>query len=452
MRAGRRVARLGVLVYMTRIGQRFMNEPWQLSDWLKFLQAQHPTEIELGLERVRVVWERLGAPSVALQTIIVAGTNGKGSTVGFIDALARAHGWRVGRYTSPHLQRFNERVVVQGTEVSDARLIAAFARVRAAQAETRLTYFEFTTLAALVIFAESALDLAVLEVGLGGRLDAVNLIDADVAVLTSVDLDHQDWLGHTREAIGFEKAGVFRRGKPAIVGFADVPDSVRQHAAQIGARLFVRGDSDRLAVQEKTWSLQSDVLSWQELPKPLMLAPVQVQNAASALLGLARLPRPLALSRDQCAAVFRQVQTRGRLQTCAIQGRDVVFDVGHNPEAARALAAWLAVEQKRAPEALTFAVFSVLADKDIAGIAEALSESIDLWFVCGLDQFSPRGRSAEALASALRRALGMGPTAQIVREHESPAAALQAALQTASDQDRILVFGSFVLLEQLLPD
>lgn len=428
-----------------------MTEPWQLSDWLRFLQAQHPTEIELGLDRVRAVWQRLGAPQPGLQTIIVAGTNGKGSTVGFIDALARAHGWRVGRYTSPHLQRFNERIVVQNEEVSDATLIAAFERVRVAQADTRLTYFEFTTLAAFVVFAESLLDLAVLEVGLGGRLDAVNLIDADVAVLTSVDLDHQDWLGTTREAIGFEKAGVFRPGKPAIVGFSNVPDTVRQHAANIGTPIFVRGESDRVSVQANAWSLQTDCVSWHDLPKPKMPAPIQIQNAASALLALARLPKPLLLSESLAADVFLHLQTRGRLQRSTIDDHEVVFDVGHNPEAARSLAAWLDLEQKRRPEALTFAVFSILADKDLAGVAAALSESIDLWFVCGLDAFSPRGRSADALASDLRRALGIGPTAQIVRAHESPAAALQAALRTANDQDRILVFGSFVLLEQLLP-
>lgn len=428
-----------------------MHQDWQLADWLTHIQGQHPKDIELGLERVRAVWQRLGAPALARQTIIVAGTNGKGSTVGYLDAFARAHGWRVGRYTSPHLQRFNERIVVQAEEVADAILLAAFERIHAAQAETRLTFFEFTTLAAFLIFADSNLDLAVLEVGLGGRLDAVNIIDADVAILTSVDLDHQDWLGATREQIGFEKAGVFRAGKPAVVGFTEVPDRVRAHAAAIGALLFVRGDIDRVSVSNSHWSLASDVLNWEGLPPPRMPAPVQVQNAASALLALARLGTPLELNFDSCAQVLQHLQTRGRLQRFQIQERQVFFDVGHNPEAARALAVWLEAEQKRRSNSLTFAVFSVLSDKDLNGIASALAEHIDLWFVCGLSEFSPRGREADTLALQLRRALGFGANAQIVQAHPSPFAALQAAIATAGTEDRVLVFGSFVLLEQLLP-
>ena len=254
-----------------------------LQQWLAYIERQHPRTIELGLERVREVATRLGLERPAAQVVSVAGTNGKGSTVAFIEAIARAGGWKVGAYTSPHLLRYNERVRIDGREASDEALAGAFAAVEAARGSTPLTYFEFGTLAALWLFQRAGLDLAVLEVGLGGRLDAVNLVDADVAVITTVDIDHTDWLGSDRESIGAEKAGIARPWKPLVLGEVDSPSSVLRHAYAIGANALRLGsDFFHEPVDEGHWR-------WREvgaellLPNPQLAAPVQRANAATAI-------------------------------------------------------------------------------------------------------------------------------------------------------------------------
>ncbi len=403
-----------------------------LQQWLAYIERQHPRTIELGLERVREVATRLGLERPAAQVVSVAGTNGKGSTVAFIEAIARAGGWKVGAYTSPHLLRYNERVRIDGREASDEALAGAFAAVEAARGSTPLTYFEFGTLAALWLFQRAGLDLAVLEVGLGGRLDAVNLVDADVAVITTVDIDHTDWLGSDRESIGAEKAGIARPWKPLVLGEVDSPSSVLRHAYAIGANALRLGsDFFHEPVDEGHWR-------WREvgaellLPNPQLAAPVQRANAATAIAALRALPGTLpdhAYAEGVAAA-----RLPGRLQRFAHGGVEVVVDVAHNPQAARELAAWL----KAAPAAgATAAVFAALADKDVAAVAAALEGRIARWHLAGLAE-APRGQDVDALASRLA-----GTAAAAGSRDADVATALARAVAACAPGDRVLVFGSF---------
>jgi dihydrofolate synthase/folylpolyglutamate synthase len=407
-----------------------------LDAWLERLMALHPKEIELGLGRVGAVWRGLGSPRPAPLVITVGGTNGKGSTVAFLDAMLRAGGHRVGAYTSPHVLRYNERVAIDGAPVDDARLVAAFERVEAARGDTSLTFFEFGTLAAFVVLGESGLDVAVLEVGMGGRLDAVNLVDADVSILTTVDLDHQAFLGPDREAIGREKAPIFRPGRPAVVGELDPPRSVLEHAAAIGARLIRRGVDFDVGVSEsrQAWAYLEPDGGFIELPMPGRLpAPVQLINAATAIAALRALGDRLPLPEAALAEGVQRARVPGRLQTLA-ESPETVVDVGHNPQAARTLAVWLEGQGGRPCEA----VFAALADKDVAGIVEPLGDRVARWHVAGLEAESPRGQTAAATARQVRDAL---PMAEVV-EHVDVAAALSAA-RALDDGRLVLVFGSF---------
>jgi dihydrofolate synthase/folylpolyglutamate synthase len=395
--------------------------------WLDHQLRLHPKNIEMGLDRVRPVAERLGVLSPAARVLTVAGTNGKGSTVAMLEAACLAAGWRCGAYTSPHIERYHERIRIGGRDVGDTDLIAAFEAVESARAEVSLTFFEFGTLAALWLFTRAELDVVVLEVGLGGRLDAVNLVDADIALLTTVDLDHMEWLGPTREHIGREKAGVFRSGRPALIGEREPPLSVLEHAATIGARLERRGlDFDIEAVADG-W-VYRDVQGTLRLPRPQLAAPAQFDNAALA----ARALRLLGLPDDAIAAGIANAAPRARLQR--IEGvPEVVLDVGHNPQAARQLAEWLGAHPKP-----TIAVFAALADKDIEGVVSPLQHAIARWHLGGLD-VAGRSQSAEALAERVRRVAAHAP----LQLHGDVEAALQAALVEAGAEARVLVFGSF---------
>ncbi|MET0754706.1 MAG: bifunctional tetrahydrofolate synthase/dihydrofolate synthase [Pseudoxanthomonas sp.] len=410
-----------------------------LENWLAYIEQQHPKSIELGLERTRAVAQRLAVGKPAAHVITVAGTNGKGSTVAFIEAIARAAGLKVGSYTSPHLLRYNERVRVGGSEASDEELIAAFEAVEAARGDTPLTYFEFGTLAALWLFQRSDLDLAVLEVGLGGRLDAVNLVDPDVAVITTVDIDHVDWLGNDRESIGYEKAGIARPWKPLVLGEIDSPSSVLRHAYAIGANA-VRLGSDFLheQVDDSHWRWR-DAGFEIELPNPALGAPVQRANAATAIAALRALDIELpshAFGEGVAAATLP-----GRLQRFDLHGTPVIVDVGHNPQAARELAAWLRAEPV---PGRTLAVFAALADKDVQGVADALEDEVSAWFLAGLENAGARGQSVGQLASRLSGAAAAGS------RHANVQTALRAAQAQAHAQDRILVFGSFHTVAEAL--
>ena len=409
-----------------------------LQQWLDHIERQHPRNIELGLERVREVAGRLGLRRPAAQVVTVAGTNGKGSTVAFIEAIARAGGWKVGAYTSPHLLRYNERVRIDGDEAGDEALAQAFAAVDAARGDTPLTYFEYGTLAALWLFERSGLDLAVLEVGLGGRLDAVNIVDPDVAVITTVDIDHVDWLGHDREAIGAEKAGIARAWRPLVLGEIDPPSSVLRHAYAIGANAIRLGsDFFHEPVDATQWR-------WREvgaellLPMPRLPAPAQLANAATAIAALRALPRELP--EDAFAAGVAAATLPGRLQRFERDGVEVVLDVAHNPQAARELAAWLALQ----PAASTAAVFAALADKDVAGVVEPLAGAVARWHLAGLDGIA-RGEAVDAFAARLA-----GTAAAAGSRDAVVADALQRALEASAPGDRVLVFGSFHTVAQAL--
>ncbi|MCD9029443.1 bifunctional tetrahydrofolate synthase/dihydrofolate synthase [Luteimonas sp. BDR2-5] len=420
-----------------------MSAQRSLADWLAVIEARHPAGIELGLDRVGAVHARMDCGRPAAQVVTVAGTNGKGSTVAFIEAIARAAGWRVGTYTSPHLLAYNERVRIDGHDADDAALVEAFEAVEAARGDTPLTYFETGTLAALWLFARAGrasagLDLAVLEVGLGGRLDAVNIVDPDVAVITTVDLDHQDWLGADREAIGLEKAGIARPWKPLVLGDDDPPASVLRHAYAIGA-VAIRGGSDFLfaPVDAGHWSWR-EVGYGIELPMPALAAPVQLRNAAVAVAAMRALPREVP-----DAALVAGIGTAAlaaRLQRFERDGVEILVDVAHNPQAARALADWLVA---RPAAGRVFAVYAALGDKDVAGVVEALAPHVARWWLAGLDGAGARGQDAAGLQARLAAVAATAALAGSAARHADVAGALDAARGAAQAGDRILVFGSF---------
>jgi dihydrofolate synthase/folylpolyglutamate synthase len=410
-----------------------------LDDWLEYISAQHPAAIALGLDRVRDVAGRmaLAKPPVA---ITVGGTNGKGSTCAMLERILLEAGYRIGLYTSPHLLRYNERVRVNGDEATDAALARAFERVEAARGETPLTYFEFGTLAALDAFDAAKVEVAILEVGLGGRLDAVNIVDADVAAVVSVDLDHQAYLGPDRESIGFEKAGIFRAARPAIFGDANPPTRLLEHAQAIGADLLLLGRDFRVEAQDRQWDFIGRRGAHRALPMPALRGRWQLKNAAVALAALDELAGRLPVSLGEMKRGLTLVRLPGRLQ--ALPGRpSVVLDVGHNPHAARALAEGLG---DMGFCRKTFGVFAMLGDKDIGGVVDAMRGRIDRWFVAAAsaERAAPAQRVAEILAE---RGL-----ADATRIFATVAGALDAARREAGPDDRIVVFGSFHTVAEAL--
>ncbi|RYD15331.1 MAG: bifunctional tetrahydrofolate synthase/dihydrofolate synthase [Lysobacteraceae bacterium] len=414
-----------------------------LTDWLDYQQRAHPHAIELGLDRVREVWRRLGAPAPAPIVVTVAGTNGKGSTVAFVEAMLAAAGHRVAAYTSPHLLRYNERVRIAGEDASDAALVDAFERIDRARGTISLTYFEWGTLAALLLFAESSLEVAVLEVGLGGRLDAVNLIDADVAIVTTIDLDHQDWLGPDRDTIAREKAGIFRRGRAAIIGDPTAPAALLEQAEAIGAVARLAQRDYAFARTDRGWRWRG----WREgdappaaleLRLPALPAACQVDNAAAAIAALHALRDRLGWDAGAIARGVVGARVPARLQR--FEGiPEIVVDVAHNPQAARTLAQWLG---DTSTPGRTLAVFGALSDKDVAGVVADVAPRVDRWLLAGLERDSPRGLPADALS---RRLEGMLPAATVVSLHADVDAALAAACADARQGDRVLAFGSFLV-------
>ncbi len=417
--------------------------PADLAGWLGYVERQHPKTIDLGLERVARVRNRLAFPPPPL-TFVVAGTNGKGSTCAMFESILQSAGYRTGLYSSPHLVDYNERVRVAGAPVGDAALVAAFARVEAARGEVPLTYFEFGTLAAMVVFAAAGLDALILEVGTGGRLDAVNAFEPDVALLTSVDLDHMEYLGDTREKIGWEKAHVFRPGKPAIVGDPMPPESVLRYAGDIGADLQVQGRDFGFEGDSQQWLYWGRAGRRAGLPYPALRGANQLLNASTAIAALESVRARLPVGAQDIRNGLARVELAGRFQV--LPGRPtVILDVAHNPHAAAVLAENLdrmgdaELEFKR-----TLAVFGMLADKDIAGVVRRLKTHVDKWFVATLP--GPRGATAGTLAAIVA---AEHPWAE-VGLFESPAAALAAARAEAGADDRIAVFGSFLTVADVM--
>jgi dihydrofolate synthase/folylpolyglutamate synthase len=409
----------------------------RLADWLAWQEKLHPNAIDLGLERLQRTLDRLGWQRPACPVITVAGTNGKGSCVALTARILAEAGYRVGTFTSPHLLRYNERIAVGGIEVSDEALMAAFERIDAARGDVTLTFFEFNAAAALLVFADAQPDAIVLEVGLGGRLDAVNVVDADVAVVTSIDLDHCDWLGRDRETIGREKAGIFRGGRPAILGSRAMPASIGEYAREIGASLLQLGrDFDAIRNGER-WTWRGLRSEQRDLPPPALYGQTQYDNAAAVLAALEALESRLPVPR---AAIERGLQTvtlPGRFQI--IRRSDPrpiewILDVAHNPAAARTLAAQLAASDRKERR---IAVCGVLSDKDIEGIVSELRNSFHVWVIVGLQ--GARALSPDALAERVRK---VGVRVEAVAA--DVVAGCLAAQELAGAGDRIVVFGSFL--------
>lgn len=419
-----------------------------LSNWLTYLESLHPKTIEMGLGRVDQVRAELGL-TPSFPVITVAGTNGKGSTCAMMEAILSCAGYRAGCYTSPHLLRYNERVRINQREASDAELCNAFEAVEAARTRcgVSLTYFEFGTLAAVQLFSMAEVEIAILEVGLGGRLDAVNIFDANCAVVTSVDFDHMDYLGDTREKIGFEKAGIFRSGKTAICSEPDVPMAVRRYANEIGAKFLHIGEHFGYSTGEAGWSYWGEQGKRHSLPYPALRGAYQLHNASACLAALDAVKDSLPVTMGNVRQGLLEVSWPARFQV--LPGRPVtVLDVAHNPGAARALAGNL---DRMGRFNRTYAVFSMLKDKDIAGVAQAVAGKIDIWLAAGIN--APRGASADEVLQALRTAeTGKNVVAgeEAIRAFPDPAAAYAYACERATGSDRICVFGSFHTVAEVL--
>ena len=426
-----------------------------LAQWLALQESVHPKTIDMGLARVSSVARTLGVERPSSRVITVGGTNGKGSTVAHLDALLRAAGASTGMFTSPHFIRYNERIRVGGLEVEDAELISAFERIDAARGSTTLTFFEYNALAALLIFADRAVDIAILEVGLGGRLDAVNLVDADVAVVCSIGFDHRDYLGDTLEQIGAEKAGIFRSGRPAVLSTPDMPTSVYSALQTLGARAVVAERDFSWQVEPTSWSYRGLRLALNNLPPSALLGSIQYRNAAAAIAAIESLDAGYALDEKTVSRALRNVRLAGRFQV--VEGPvEWILDIAHNAPAARVFAEH--VRERRVAGAAagagggadarganagaaagttagrTFAVVGILADKDAYEIGAALESLVDHWILCSLP--GARGSSASDLAQRLRL-----PAAEVTLA-TSVEAGCAAARAAAVPGDRVIVFGS----------
>lgn len=416
-----------------------------LNDWLRWLETLHPTEIELGLSRVAEVYEQMCHRRPAHCVITVAGTNGKGSTIAMLETILLGAGYSVGSYTSPHLHHYNERVRVSGVDMDDKSLCRAFERVNKARGEVSLTYFEFGTLAALDLFIRHDLEVVLLEVGLGGRLDAVNIIDPDIAVITSVALDHEAWLGHDREAIGFEKAGILRKGIPVICGDRQPPQSLLQRAAELDVKLYCLGKQFGYEADTETWNWWADFghgkLSHLGLPQPALTGGFQLDNAANVLATLQCLV-DLPTDRADIEEGLEHVRLPGRFQLLASEV-PCIFDVAHNPHAAAALAQSL---QARPVKGRTHMVFGAMADKDIGLIVDNLSAVVDQWYLAAPK--IARAAQPEQLTTILRE---QGISEDNMAWYGSVTQAADAARAEAAEDDRVVVCGSFYTVAEVLP-
>lgn len=408
-----------------------------LTEWLAWQEGLHPKAIDLGLERIRRVLQRLGMSAPRCPVVTIAGTKGKGSCAALIHSILSAAGYRVGLFTSPHLRRYNERICIADTEISDASLCAVFERIDRMRGDISLTYFEFNALAALLCFDTASLDAWVLEVGMGGRLDAVNVVDADVAIVTSIGLDHTEWLGTDLDSIAREKAGVFRSGRPALYGSTAMPMTIAQVAAEVGASLLRAGHdfNYQAGITAWTWTMGEQCL--ESLPYPALAGEVQLANASCAIAAVQLLQDHLPVTRDAIDQGLRNVRLNGRLQRVVARhtGVEWLLDVAHNTLSAGVLAQHLATLPKRP----TVAVLGVMADKDLDGMIATLRAYVDAWLVVSLP--SPRALSGAQLEQHLRSA---GLTVLATVPQLEAAFAQASALCVAGQFVRVLVFGSFL--------
>ncbi len=420
--------------------------PKSLEAWLEYISHQHSAEIVMGLDRVRAVWEKMGKPQAPIN-ITVGGTNGKGSTCAMLESILSIAGYKTGFYSSPHLVHFNERVRLDTKSASDADFVAVFETVELARQsctpDIPLTYFEYVTLAALSMFARANLDVAILEVGMGGRLDAVNIVDADASVVVSIDLDHQSYLGDTIEKIGMEKSHIFRAGQPAIFADVNPPASLQAHAAQIGADLRLLNRDFRFSKMDGQWQFFGRDTARHSLPFPALRGGYQLKNASAALAVLEGLHDKLPVSQGHIKRGLLEVEWPGRMQV--LPGRPtVVLDVAHNPHAARALEDALGTMGFYEN---TIAVFGMLKDKDIDQVIDTIKGRIDFWCVAGLETSAgARGATSALLAQKL---LAHGIKGRF-SQHVNIVGAFAAARAKATQNDRILVFGSFYTVADVL--
>ena len=416
-------------------------QPASLDAWLALLEARHFKSIDMGLERVAIVKARL-AIAFDCPVVMVAGTNGKGSTCSMLESILLQAGYRVGLYIKPHFLKFNERARIGGESAADAVLMTSFAAVETARGDVSLSYFEFTTLAIMHLLQQAQLDVVILEVGLGGRLDAVNVIDADVAIVTSIDIDHTDYLGDTREKIGFEKAGIFRTGKPAICSDPMPPASLVQHAEAIGADLWLLGRDFNYAGDKQQWNFGGRTQRRNALSYPSLRGANQLLNASAVLAALEALRMVLPVSAQEVRTGLVTVELPGRFQV--LPGRPtVILDVAHNPHAAATLAQNL---DNMGFHPYTYAVFGSMLDKDIDGVIAQLKGRVDHW--CVTDLPLPRAASAQQLREKLLSA-GVVPSEAAdaectIQSFDSPGKAFADAKSRAGENDRIAVFGSFL--------
>ena len=405
-----------------------------LQEWLSWQEELHFTAIELGLDRCTVVAENMGLLNPDFTVISVAGTNGKGSSVTMIDSILGNSGYKTGSYTSPHLTRYNERIKLDGVEVTDEILCESFSRIDHARGDISLTYFEFGTLAALDIFHHADIDVALLEVGLGGRLDAVNCIDADVALITSIDLDHMQWLGMDRESIAREKAGIFRKNKPAVCSDPHPPETVLGYAEEIGATLYIPGRDFNYQLFDDHWSWQWNSVVCENLPRPGQYNSCQIQNAAGVLMVLSTLKSILPVDAGAIEKGLKNFSLTGRFQMLT-EGRQTILDVAHNPQAARTLVHNL----KQFPNSgKTHVIIGMLKDKDQTGVLTELVEIADYWHTVTIS--SSRGSDSKTLKKEL---LELGVTAPI-SENDTVEGAFLKLENKAGMHDRIVVTGSFL--------
>jgi dihydrofolate synthase/folylpolyglutamate synthase len=410
-----------------------------LKDWLGYIESIHPSTIDLTLERIKVVVERLNL-DISFSIITVGGTNGKGSTCAILESIYKEAGYKVGCYTSPHFLHFNERIKIQANPVSDDLICEAFTKIESIRKEISLTYFEYGTIAAMIIFADADLDIAILEVGLGGRLDAVNVFDSDCAIVTSIDLDHMDYLGHTREAIGFEKAGIYRANKIAICGDFDPPQSLIKYCESIHAELKMIGKDFAYEAHHDSFDFSIESSFVMNIILPKLQGDFQLANASSALMAVKIMEDQLPLTETSIQQGIASALLPGRFQEVKINP-SLILDVAHNPHAAKSLRDNL---RAHSVSGKTIAVFSILRDKDILGVVAAVSLDIDAWYIAEIE--NERAANIDTICKAIQK---VNPSAHIVTFKN-----IQEAYQFASNEiernDRIIAFGSFYTVADIM--
>ncbi len=413
-----------------------------LSDWLSWQETLHLTEIDLGLERIGKVAHKLKLLKPDFPIITVAGTNGKGSSVALLEAILIAQGYNVGSYTSPHLIDYNERIKINAQNANEQQIIDAFEVIDKARGNISLTYFEFSTLAAILCFSQQNIDVAILEVGLGGRLDAANLWDTSLAIISSIDIDHENWLGNDRETIGIEKSGIMRKDTPVICGDPHPPKSIAKQAGKIGAKLYQLDKDFFIETDDATpnrwkWVGQNKTIN---LPKPNLKGRFQLNNAATVIAGLYSLKEKLPVDTDAIKQGLLSAKATGRLQIIS-QQPEWLLDVAHNPQAAKALAAYLA---NNPVSGKTYALFSMLKDKDIKQVVSIMSPAIDEWHIVPLG--GTRGMTINELNQALSDQIG---EAELI-PHNDFKSTYQSLKNISNFKDRVVVFGSFLVVSEIL--